>query len=135
MAADRIPEVYRLQDPEDPTSAIETWIRAASGQVLSVFSSFMVLPLVEWGDDIKQWTAILAVWNGKGVIGLPAALEEYEQLKDRYGEVMKELARIRQRKVAPQGVIDSSEPDPEDSLTYSQVPKVVGYKRTIIRAF
>lgn len=130
----RIPEQYR-SEPESPDSAIETWIRAASGQVLSPFASFMTLPLLDWGDDVKLWTAVLAVWHAKGVIGLPASMEEAEQLKHRYEEVVRELARIRQRKVAPQGVVDSSEPDPEDPSTYTQAPKVLGYKRVIIRPF
>lgn len=123
---DRVPEV--LHDPEDTT--IDSWLLAASAQVLRVFASFMELPLVEWGEDVKQWVCVLAAWHGKAVLGLPASEPEYDQLLTRYEQVIKELEEIRVRREAPAGVVDSSTPEEDDY--YPGVNRIVGYEKADI---
>jgi hypothetical protein len=123
IEASRIKPKYL--DEEDLT--IEYWIRAASEKWLQALRSFMQLPLEEWGDGIKQDVAVIAAYEGKGVIGLPAAEEEYRQLKDRYDIAMANVREAAVRKVAPYGTVDSSEPDEEDRSTYSSVPRTAGY--------
>ena|SRR3990167_3134486 len=121
-----------LETADPGQSTIDAWLRASSGKVLRAFASFLKLPLTDWGDDVKSWVCVLAAYDGKGVLGLPASLEEATQLQQRYDNIAHpetgELAICRRRKEAPQGVVDSSEPDPDDPSSYPQVPITWGYK-------
>ena len=124
LSSDRLPA--ELIDSEDTT--IDSWLSAASAKILRVFNSFLQLPLVEWGEDIKQLTCVLAAWEGKGVIGLPAGEAEYEQLLERYDRAIQELDEIKTRHEAPSGVVDSFEASSEDDISPA-VNLIVGYEK------
>ena len=120
IAENRLPEWV-----EEET--VNAWLQAASDTVLRAFASFAVLPLTEWGQDVRQWTAIIAAWQAKQVIGMDASEYEYEALKERYDQVMKELELIRLRKEAPVGVVDSSATTAEEYEEGFGAPVVKGY--------
>ena len=130
ITQERIPEEYysEVVDEETGDTAVDKWLIAASAQVLRIFSSFVDLPLTEWGDDVRQWVCVLAAYIGKSVIGLPAGEEEYEQLEVRYREVQHELELCRKRSEAPYGVVGT---EVEDEL-YKGNPLMVGYPKDVI---
>lgn len=110
ITASSIPEEHVLEEPS-ANSTIEYWIAAGSAEVLRKFAHFMTLPLIAYGEDVKQWVALLAADAGKTVCKLPANSEEYQHLVSAIAEVRLQLSMIRKREDAPQGIIDSTPPE------------------------
>lgn len=120
-----VPEELVAEEPSS-SSTIEFWIAAASGEVLRKFASFMTLPLVSYGEDVKRWVALLAADAGKTVCRLPANSEGYQELVAAVAEVRMQLQLMRRREDAPQGVIDSTPP----STVKPSINRMFGYART-----
>lgn len=95
-----------------PRADVEAAISAASRRVDSYLrAGSLILPLISWGDDIRECTAVLAAWRlmrTKG--GNPSENPSFEALRLDYEDQISWLKGVAAGSVIPGDIEDSSDP-------------------------
>lgn len=126
-----IPSELRAQPEDDDGSTIEMCIAAASEDVLTALS-FLTLPLVSYGLRVRRWTAVLAAWYLKTAPGFPSEDPEAVTRQKAYEQVIAQLDAVAERRRAPYGVVDSSEPQEDEETAVQGRLLMKGYPKVTV---